>query len=117
VPRKLGAPVTNASRARLAKLQKQREAENKAAEERTRFLAEKLAGVSCTIAAKTSEAERLYGSVTAAEIAENLKGQGFDIARDAVLLEEPIKALGVYTVKVRLSADVSVPLKVWVVEE
>jgi large subunit ribosomal protein L9 len=117
VPRKLGAPVTKGARARLAKLQKQRETDRQAAAERMKFLAEKMAGVSCTIAAKTSENEKLYGSVTAVEIAENLKGQGFSIDREAILLDAPIKALGVYTVKVSLSPDVSVPLKVWVVEE
>jgi large subunit ribosomal protein L9 len=117
LPRKLAAPVTNAARARLAKMQKQREAERQAAAERMKFTAEKLAGVSCTIAAKTSENEKLYGSVTAAEIAENLKGQGFEVDREAILLDAPIKALGVYTAHVRLSAEVNVPLKVWVVEE
>ena len=117
LPRKLAAPVTNAARARLAKMQKQRETERLASVERTRFLAEKLAGVSCTVAAKTSENEKLYGSVTAAEIAENLKGQGFDIGREAILLDEPIKTLGVYAVQVRLSPDSTVPIKVWVVEE
>jgi large subunit ribosomal protein L9 len=116
-PRKLAERVTNAARARLAKLQKQREAERKVAAEKVRFVADKLAGVSCTIPAKTSENEKLYGSVTAAEISENLKTQGFEIDRDAILLEAPIKALGVYTVEVRLSDDVKVPLKVWVTEE
>jgi large subunit ribosomal protein L9 len=116
-PRKLAEPVTNAARARLAKLQKQREAERQAAAEKVRFVADKLAGVSCTIPAKTSENEKLYGSVTAAEISENLKTQGFEIDRDAILLEEPIKTLGVYTVDVRLSDDVKVPIKVWVTEE
>lgn len=117
LPRKMAAPVTNAARARLAKAQKQREEERKVAAENVKFMADKLAGISCTIAAKTSESEKLYGSVTVVEIAENLKGQGFDIAREAILLEQPIKALGVYTVEVALSADVKVPLKVWVVEE
>lgn len=116
-PRKMAEAVTNAARARLAKAQKQREAERQAAAEKVRFVAEKLAGVSCTIPAKTSESDKLYGSVTAAEIAENLKGQGFEVAREAILLEAPIKALGVYTVDVRLSDEVKVPLKVWVTEE
>lgn len=117
LPRKLAAPVTNAAKARLAKLQKQREEERKVTSEKLRFLADKLAGASCTIAAKTSENEKLYGSVTAVEIAENLKGQGFDVSKDAVRLEAPIKALGVYSVEIALSEDVKVPLKVWVVEE
>lgn len=117
VPKKLGAPVTKGARARLAKLQKQREIERQAADEKMKFLAQKMSGASCTIAAKTSENEKLYGSVTAVEIAENLKGQGFEVDREAIELEAPIKALGVYTVRVRLSADVNVPLKVWVVEE
>jgi len=116
-PKKLAEAVTQAARARLQKLQKEREVQRVAERAKMQSVADRLAGLSCTIAVKTAEHEKLYGSVTAVEIAENLKGQGVEIDREAIELESPIKALGVYTVPVRLAADLVVSLKVWVVEE
>jgi large subunit ribosomal protein L9 len=55
--------------------------------------------------------------VTANDIAKVLKDQGFDIDKKQVVLEEPIKQLGVYTIDVKLHRDISAPIKVWVVKE
>ena len=59
----------------------------------------------------------MFGSVTAADIAEKLGSDGFSVERRFVKLEDPIKELGVYDVSVQLHADVEVVLKVWVVAE
>jgi large subunit ribosomal protein L9 len=77
----------------------------------------KLADVSCTITVKVGEDDKLYGSVSAADIAKELKSQGFEIEKKKVLLEEPIKMIGVYTVEVKLHREVNVPIKVWVVKQ
>jgi large subunit ribosomal protein L9 len=79
--------------------------------------AEKLADVSCTITVQVGEEDKLYGSVTAIDIAKELAGQGFEIDKKMIQLEEPIKKVGVYTIDIRLHRDVSVPIKVWVVKE
>jgi large subunit ribosomal protein L9 len=83
--------------------------------------AEELAGsldsVSCTITRKTGEEEKLYGSVTSRDIEEALREEGVSIDRKRILLEEPIKKLGVYTVPVKLHTDVTGNIKVWVVKE
>ncbi len=80
-------------------------------------LAGSLDSVSCTIARKTGEEEKLYGSVTSRDIEEALREEGVSIDRKRILLEEPIKKLGVYTVPVKLHADVTGNIKVWVVKE
>ena len=80
-------------------------------------LAGSLDSVSCTIARKTGEEERLYGSVTSRDIEEALKEEGVTIDRKRILLEEPIKKLGVYTVPVKLHTEVTGNIKVWVVKE
>jgi large subunit ribosomal protein L9 len=80
-------------------------------------LAGSLDAVSCTIARKTGEEEKLFGSVTSRDIEEALREEGFSIDRKRILLEEPIKKLGLYTVPVRLHADVTGNIKVWVVKE
>jgi len=116
-PRKLAAPVTQAAKAKLAKLLQQREVAKQATLDAARRMSDRLSNVSCTIAVKTSGQDKLYGSVTAAEIADNLKAQGVEIDRHIILLENPIKELGMYNVPVKLHPDVETSLKVWVVEE
>lgn len=76
-----------------------------------------LEGVSLTIAQRVGEGERLYGSVTAAMIAEALEALGHDIDRKQVDLEEPIKQLGTYAVAVRLAPEVKATISVAVVAE
>ncbi len=76
---------------------------------------EKIESLSLTIAKHTAEEDKLFGSVTNREIAEALKEEGIDMDRKVILLEKPIKALGVYTVNVRLSGDITANLKLWVV--
>jgi large subunit ribosomal protein L9 len=73
--------------------------------------------VSCTITVKVGEDEKLYGSVSTADIAKELENQGFKIDKKHVLLEEPIKKIGVYTIDVKLHREVVVPIRVWVVKQ
>ena len=77
----------------------------------------RLAGVSCTIVRKVGENDHLYGSVTAADIAEYLLKEGIEIDKRRILLDEPIKALGIYTLPVKLHAEVNGEIRVWVVKE
>jgi len=77
----------------------------------------RIAGVSCTIVRKVGENDQLYGSVTAADIGEYLAKEGIEIDKRRILLEEPIKALGIYTIPVKLHADVQGEVRVWVVKE
>jgi large subunit ribosomal protein L9 len=76
-----------------------------------------LEGVSVTIAQRVGEGERLYGSVTAAMIAEALAAKGFDLDRKQLDLEEPIKQLGTYAVTVRLAPEAKAVITVEVVAE
>lgn len=117
IPNKLGAPVTEATRRRLAKLQQQREVVRKEASEKARAFAATLEKGSYTISVKVGEGEKLFGSVTEADIVKVVQGQGFEIEKHAVLLDDPIRELGVYEVKVKLHADVNAVIKVWIVQE
>ncbi|MBN2495550.1 MAG: 50S ribosomal protein L9 [Deltaproteobacteria bacterium] len=78
-------------------------------------LAEHLSSVSCTIPVLVGEQDKLFGSVTARDIEEALAQEGVKISRKKILLEEPIRQLGVYTVDVHLHPEVTGKLKVWVV--
>jgi large subunit ribosomal protein L9 len=117
LPKNLAAPVTEATRRRLAKQQLQRADKVEAQLDAARAMATRLAGVSCTIPARAASDEQLYGSVTATEITNSLANQGIEVDRSDVLLKAPIKELGIFGVPIRLHPEVEATLKVWVVEE
>jgi len=116
LPRDLAAPVTDATRRQLAKLQREREAARKADLETAQARVARIENASCTIPVKADEG-KLYGSVTTADIAAALASQGVELDRDTLQLEAPIKELGVYDISVRLHPEVETTIKVWVVEE
>ena len=81
-------------------------------------VAVKLEEVSLTFSARVGEEGKLFGSVTASDIADQLHAQGFpQIEKRQIDLHEPIKALGVYRVPVKLHADVKPEIKVWVIKQ
>jgi large subunit ribosomal protein L9 len=84
----------------------------------SRRRASQLEGVSLTFHAKAGEESKLFGSITTADIADRLNEQGLDfqVDRRTIELDEPIKALGVFAVPVKLHADVKPEVKVWVIK-
>jgi large subunit ribosomal protein L9 len=80
-------------------------------------VATKLEQVSLTFSARVGEEGKLFGSVTASDIAQQLEQQGFHIEKRQIDLHEPIKSLGVYRVPVRLHADVKPEIRVWVIKQ
>ena len=80
-------------------------------------LAEELAKVSCTATVTVGEEDKVFGSVTAQHIADLLKEKGYEIDRKKIKLSEPIKALGIYDVPIKLHQDVETKIKLWVVKE
>ncbi len=117
VPKKLALPATSAG----ARIFEETERGRKSRTEKDRHAAEALArqmkDVSLTVYAQVGEDERLFGSVTAQDIADALKVKGFDVDRRQVLLEEPLKVLGVYRVDVKLYADINAPLNIWIAKQ
>ena len=104
----------------LKRIQQERErleaAENQRRES-AQSVAEKLEQVSLTFSARVGEEGKLFGSVTAADIAQQLEAQGFHLEKRQIDLHEPIKALGVYRVPIRLHADVKPEVRVWVIKQ
>ncbi len=79
--------------------------------------AEALGKLSLTIQAKANEENKLFGSVGPAEIVAALKAENFGIEPSMIVLEKPIKDLGVTEVKVQLAPDIAAVVKVWIVGE
>lgn len=81
------------------------------------ILVEKIKGVTCTVSRRVGEQDKLFGSVTTKDIEKSLSDQGIVIDRKMIVLEEPIKSLGEFSVKIRLQAGISTEIKVIVVAE
>lgn len=104
----------------LKRIQQERDRLEAAENERrgtAQELAEKLEQVSLTFSARVGDEGKLFGSVTATDIAQQLETQGFHIEKRQIDLHEPIKALGVYRVPIRLHADVKPEVRVWVIKQ
>lgn len=80
-------------------------------------LGEEIEKLSCTFARTVGESGKLFGSVTSMDIENYLKENGIEVDRKKISLEEPIKNLGMFTVSIKLSPEVTAQLKVWVVQE
>ncbi len=87
------------------------------AEEAAKGLAGELEKISLTIKAKAGEEEKLFGSVTAMDIAEALKEAGQEVDKRKIVIEEPIKRLGSYTVAIKVAPEVAANVNVEVIAE
>lgn len=80
-------------------------------------VAQQIEKLSCTFSKPVGESGKLFGSVTSMEIEAFLKENRIEVDRKKILLEEPIKNLGMYTVPIKLHPEVTAHLKIWVVQE
>ncbi len=117
LPRGIAFQATEGNKKRIALEKARLEAAESERRGGAEEVAKKLEEVSVTFSARVGEEGKLFGSVTAADIAEQLAAQGYEIERRQIDLPEPIKALGVYRIPVRLHADVKPEIKVWVIKQ
>ncbi len=116
-PREKAVPATAHNRRLMekqkAKFELQVAKEKAFAEE----MAKRLEGVKCTLSAKVSEEDRLYGSITVRDIVTALAQQEIEIEKKMVMLAEPIKTLGIHRVPIRIYSDIEPEIEVEVVPE
>ncbi|MCX7991608.1 MAG: 50S ribosomal protein L9 [Proteobacteria bacterium] len=117
IPRKLAVIADEKNLRVFEHLKRQTEEKIKKIKKQAESLAEKLSNLTLTITAKAGEEGKLFGSITSINIAEELKKQGFDIDRKKIVLEQPLKMLGDYEVKIKLEGNVSANLKLSIVKE
>jgi large subunit ribosomal protein L9 len=117
LPRGLAYEATEGNKKRLAAEQKARVTQQAAEAGDARKLGEGLAGVTITLSAKAGEGDRLFGSITAQDIADALAAKGHPIDKRKIELDHPIKNLGNHTVVIRLHPEVHADLQLTVVPE
>jgi large subunit ribosomal protein L9 len=115
IPKKLAIEATAAN---LQLLERQREAFIHKAQKDKKMaetMAARIENLTCTLAHKAGESEKLFGSITTKDLQEFLAQQGISIDRRKILLPHPIKSLGSYTIPVKLHSEVVANLKVNVI--
>ncbi len=118
LPKDLAAPVTEGAKRRLEKLRKEREELAKIQKAEAETKASKLNGLTITTKAKTVDGERLYGSITAADVLALIEKEGkVSLDKSQLAMADHIKSTGEFDITVKLHKEVSVTVKLIVVEE
>ncbi len=117
IPRGIAYEATDGSLRQLEEEKKQQARRTDKEHTQAETLAANLEKISITIKMKVGEEEKLFGSVTAQMIADALIEKEIAIDKRQIQLEEPLKALGIYDVPVKLSGGVTGKIKVWIVRE
>jgi large subunit ribosomal protein L9 len=117
LPRGLAYEATPGNRKRIAMEKARLEAAEGERIKSAQTVAERLEAVQLTFSARVGEEEKLFGSVTTADIAHQLQSQGFEVEKKQIDLHEPIKTLGVYKIPIRLHAEVKPEIRVWVIKQ
>jgi len=117
IPKNLAKPAT-AGNMKILELLKKKKAEEDAKHlSEAKALAEKISNLSLTISAQAGEEEKLFGSISNDLIASSLAEEGITIDKRDILIDEPIKKLGVYQVAVKVNPEVKANLRVWIVKK
>lgn len=117
IPRKIAYPARPNFVKMIEEEQRQKEHRKNKEKKSAEVMAESLQNVSVTISVSVGEEDKMFGSVTTQDISEALAKQEIEIDRKKIILDEPIKELGIYSVPIKLHQDVEAKIKVWVVKE
>lgn len=117
LPSGLAYEATDGNKKRIAAETRARSTRAEAERGEAQARADKLAAVDLKLTGKAGDEGKLFGSITAADIAEALAARGFEVDKRRIELDQPIKSLGQHTVGVRLHSDVRAEVRVDVVAE
>jgi len=117
IPGGLALAVTKGSTKRLEEIKRVRaKVEDKKKQDFSK-IKEKIEKISLTVSAEAKDDEELYGTINEAQILKLLQSEGVELEKDSLVLDEPIKKLGVYNLKVNIYAGIEATLRVWVVKK
>ncbi|MFQ5498570.1 MAG: 50S ribosomal protein L9 [Candidatus Zixiibacteriota bacterium] len=117
LPRNLAIPATRANLQAIGEVRKQKDIRERKLRREAEVVKDKIEQLSLTTEVLVGEEDKLFGSVTSADIADLLKKEGVIVDKRSIVLESPIRVLGVYTVGVKIEKDVTAQAKLWVVKK
>lgn len=113
----LAVPLNSSNLRRLEDEKQHKALESKKHKDAAEELKARISSLSITLPVLVQADEKLYGSITAQEISAALKEEGFEVGKNCIVLDEPIKSLGIYEVPVKLHPEVSAKIKIWIVKK
>jgi large subunit ribosomal protein L9 len=117
IPRGLAAPATDENRRQIEAQRKSEEKQLAEARKEMADAARQIEQTSCTISAPASPEGHLFGSVGPEQIAAAFKADDLPVEPKQVLLDEPIREVGVFLAKIKITGDLAVTIRVWVTAE
>lgn len=117
IPNGLAVPVTSGNLKKLEQDRLKKAVESEKAKKEAEELKARLSGLSLTISVLAQEEDKIYGSIGSQEVSAALKEEGIEIDKHAIMLDEPIKSLGIYEIPVNLHPEISAKVKVWIVKK
>ncbi|MCS6997937.1 MAG: 50S ribosomal protein L9 [Aquificaceae bacterium] len=112
IPRGIALPATEGNLKHVKSILLQKERKLRREKEKAQELAKKLEGLMVKVLRRVGERGKLFGSVTSQEIAQALQEKGFEVDRKRIMLKNPIREVGIYTVTLKLHPEVTVDIKV-----
>jgi large subunit ribosomal protein L9 len=116
-PKNLAIPATKGNLRSINEVTRQKKIRDDKKIKGDEKLKADLEKISITAEVRVGEEDRVFGSVTSQDIAGLLKEKGFEVDKRKIELDEPIKALGVYTIPVKIHGELVANLKLWVVKK
>jgi large subunit ribosomal protein L9 len=117
LPRNLAIVASDGNLKSIGEIQKQKDIRSKKRRRAADIVKDRIEKLSLQIEVQVGEEDRMFGSVTNSDIAALLQTNGVTVDKRSVEIEEPIKALGVYTVPVKIDKEVTANVRVWVVKK
>jgi len=117
IARNLAIPATKANLKSIDEISKQQTIRDKKARRSAEQVRDRIEKLDLSTEVLVGEEDKLYGSITNSDIAELLVAKGVTVDKRAILLEEPIKALGVYTIPIKIDKEVTANVKLWVAKK
>jgi len=116
IPKGIALKADKNSLKRFQEMARLKEMRKDRALKKSKELAEKLRSLSLTVPVQVGEEDRVFGAVTSLEIAQQLKEKGYEIDKRQIMLEEPIKSLGVFEILIKLHSEITTSVKLWVIK-
>jgi len=116
-PKNLALKATKSNVNVIKELDRVKEKKEKSVIKTAQKLADKLKNISITVSTEAGEDEKIFGSVTTQQVAELLDEKGFKIDKHQIIIETPIKNLGVFNIPIKIHKEITAEVKLWVVKK
>ena len=115
-PRGIALRSSKKNRAVAEERKRNKELKSKRLNKANESLANKINKIELTFEAQVGDEEKMFGSITNLDVHKELTAKGFELEKSQIVIEEPIKALGIYHAKVKVAKDITSDVKLYVIK-